>query len=377
MSFDIPLRKPQNIFETMTGNEKVLNELSKQRLENQYYGPNIQSEINQRNALTKGYDIANQYAPDRLRLANELSKQNLEWNPRIWQSEISNRNALTQSHNIENRFAPEKLRLANEHQRQVNELYPDLTRAQIQNYQMGGRGGLGVGSKDDALYIKSVGDDNPGFSPAEAREASNILAEGGSTMPDGRPINFTQATQRAYDRALKSTTSSPLITQGVKANQAEAELKVLNNYAQEGLKPYGNTYLNKSPQQIVDSFKSDEKSQKKLGRLIASQALGYEAAQNRIRLANGQPGVTATEELMKISGQQISTSFPMLSYVARQEAARYLDEALQKGLEARKSVGIGASSIIGKKEDKGSKLKPPSEMTTAEIEAELAGLRGK
>ncbi len=349
MAFDIPLRKPQNIFETMTGSEKVMNELAKQRLENQYYAPNIQSEIANRNALTKGYDIANQYAPERLRLANEQSQQNLDWNPRKWQSEIANKNALTQGYNIDNRFSPERMRLANEHQAQVNQLYPDLTRAQIQNYQMGGRGGLGVGAKDDALFVKSIGDDNPGFNQNEIRQASNILSEGGTTMPDGRPINFSPASQRAYDRALKSTTSSPLITQGVKANQAEAELKVLNDYAQEGLKPYGNTYLNKSPQQIVDSFKSDEKSQKKLGRLIASQALGYEAAQNRIRLANGQPGVTATEELMKISGQQISTSFPMLSYVARQEAARYMDEALKKGLDARKSVGIGASSIVNKK----------------------------
>ncbi len=52
---------------------------------------------------------------------------------------------------------------------------------------------------------------------------------------------------------------------------------------------------------------------------------------------------------MKLSGQQISTSFPMLSYKARKEAARYMDEALAKGLEARRSVGIGASSVLGKK----------------------------
>lgn len=372
--FTIPSVPYENFYDQLLSRRKSQNALTKQELENQYYAPNIQSEIANRNALTQGYNINNKYAPDRLRLANEQAQQNIEWNPAKWKSEISNRNALTQGYNIENKYAPDKLRLMNEHQAQVNKLYPDLTRAQIQNYQMGGRSGLGVGARDDALFLKSVGDDNPGLSPQEIRQASNILSEGGTTMPDGRPINFSAATQRAYDRALKSTTSTPLITQGVKANQAEAELKVLNDYAQKGLQPYGNTYLNKSPEQIMDSFKDDEKSQLRLGKLIGAQALGYEAAQNRIRLANGQPGVTSTEEMMKLSGQQISTSFPKLSYTARKEAARYLDEALKKGLEARKSVGIGASSIVGKKGS--SSKKTVSEMTTEEIEQELAQLRG-
>lgn len=347
--FNIPSVPYQNMFDRYLSTSKDINELRRQNLENQYYGPNVESQMANRNALTKGYNINNQYAPDRLRLANEQAQQNVDWNPRKWQSEIQNRNALTQGYNIDNRYAPDRMRLANEHQSQVNQLYPDLTKAQIQNYQMGGRGGMGVGAKDDALFIKSIGQDNPGFNQDEIRQASNILSEGGTAMPDGRQINFSPASQRAYDRALKSTTSSPLITQGVKANQAEAELEVLSDYAQKGLEPYGDTINNMSPQQIVDSFKSDEKSQKQLGRLIGAQALGYEAAQNRIRLANGQPGVTSTEELMKLSGQQIKTKFPKLSYVARKEAARYMDEGLKKGLNARKSVGIGASSIVNKK----------------------------
>jgi hypothetical protein len=208
---------------------------------------------------------------------------------------------------------------------------------------------MSTGAKDDLLFQQSLGMDNPSFSQEDQRTAANIVADGGATMPDGRPIVFSPASQRAYDRSVRSTTTANIVTGGVKANQAEAELKVLNDYAQEGLKPYGNTILNKSPQQIVDSFKTDDESQTKLGRLIGAQAIGYEAAQNRIRLANGQPGVSSTEELMKLSGQQIEMKFPMLSYTARKEAARYMDEALEKGLNARKSVGIGASSIVNKK----------------------------
>lgn len=51
---------------------RLANELSK--LRNQYYGPNIQSEINNRNALTQGQNITNQYLPDKLRLANALAE---------------------------------------------------------------------------------------------------------------------------------------------------------------------------------------------------------------------------------------------------------------------------------------------------------------
>jgi len=64
-----------------------------QQLINQYYAPNIQSEINKRIAETKGIDITNQYLPEKLRIANSLSNQQLQWNPRIWQSEIGLRGA--------------------------------------------------------------------------------------------------------------------------------------------------------------------------------------------------------------------------------------------------------------------------------------------
>ncbi len=123
------------------------------------------------------------------------------------------------------------------------------------------------------------------------------------------------------------------------------EIKVLDQYAQKALAQAGTTYANKSPDAILASFGSDEASQKKLGRIIAAQALQYEIAQNRIRIAGGQPGVTSTEELMKSSGQTLNTNFPRLTYAARQEASNYLNDALSEGLEARNKVRTGASSV--------------------------------
>lgn len=332
---------------------KSANALSRQMMENQTYMPDMQSQIGYRNALMQGQNIQNQYMPDKLKLANAYQQlQNQFYSPNI-QSEIANRNALTNQYNTMTPLKAQQLALE-------NQFYPELTRSQINSQKamanwrnMGGGGNMSTGSRDDLIYHQKIAQDNPHLTtPEDIRLAANIVAEGGDKMPNGTPINVSQDTRDAYDRAKRSTTTAAVITQGVKANQAEAELKVLDEYAQKGLEPYGDTIFNKSPQQIVDSFKNDDESQQRLGKLIGSQALQFEAAQNRIRLANGQPGVTSTEELMKRSGQMINTNFPMLTYKARKEAARYLDEALKEGLKARRSVGIGASSLQNKKPGK-------------------------
>ncbi len=67
----------------------------KQQLENQYYGPNIESQIANREALTQGQNIHNQYLPEELRLANALNQQKFEWNPANWKAENDYRNANT------------------------------------------------------------------------------------------------------------------------------------------------------------------------------------------------------------------------------------------------------------------------------------------
>lgn len=240
------------------------------------------------------------------------------------------------------------------------------------NYKNNAMGRGGVSMQTQAMLQRQVQMDNTNFTPEQAFEAAGKLVQGETTLDDGTPINASGLTLASASKAALQSTTSALATQQVKANQAEAELEVLNNYAQEGLKPYGNTGLfNMNTDQVMDTFKTDEKSQIQLGRFVASQALQYEAAQNRIKLANGQPGVTSTEELMKMSGQTVNAKYPNLSYVARQEAARFMDEALKKGLEARKKVGISINkaNTIPKdvKDSLNTQSKPTHQMSDAEL----------
>jgi hypothetical protein len=84
-------------------------DLAHQRLINQYYVPNIQSEINKRNSETKGLDITNQYLPDKLKQANELARLTNQYYAQDKQSEINSRNALT---NRTNQMTPYEIQEA-------------------------------------------------------------------------------------------------------------------------------------------------------------------------------------------------------------------------------------------------------------------------
>jgi hypothetical protein len=329
-----------------------INALQGDMLKNKYYAPNIQSEIDQRNSLTQGQNISNQYLPDKLRLANTLAQlHNQYYGPNI-ESEISNRNALTDKYNTMTPLEAEQLKLKNAY-------YPDVTKSNIAsqkaiaNYRNMGGTGMGVGQKELMGLQNQLSLEHPDWTPIQANQAASAYINGDEVLADGTPLPPISGLGRTFlNNIAKRGTTSALVTSGVKANQAEAELEVLNKYANEGLKPYGTTYFNKSPQQIMDTFKSDPESQKRLGKFIASQALQYEAAQNRIRLANGQPGVSSTEELMKLSGQLIQTKYPRLTQKAREEATKFMDEALKKGLQARQSIETGASGLRGNKHKK-------------------------
>lgn len=271
--------------------------------------------------------------------------------PQRFQSEMSSESlsrALQQANvNRLNTMTPleaEKLKLA-------NQFYPDLTRAQIESSkalsdmrQFGGSG-VGAGGKEELLFQNLVSRDNPNLTPEQVYEASNALRQGKETLTDGTKINpLSPAAQGSLNRLTKYGTTAPLITGNIQGAQAESEIDALAKYAQEGLKPYGTTYVGMNPNQILDTFKNDAKSQKRLGEFIASQQLQYEIAQNQIRLANGKPGINATQELMDLGMQHIAGSYPRLTQQARQAAQNYFIEGLKKGFEARKKVNLGASN---------------------------------
>lgn len=202
-----------------------LNALQKQDLENKYYGPNIESEIANRNALTKGRNIENEYLPEKLKQANVFAQQqNKFYAPNIL-SEIANRNALTNKYNTMTPLEAQELKLK-------NALYPELTRAQIgaqnamANLRNMGGSGVGVGGKDEALFQHQVALDNSHLkTPEEIYEASNVLRNGGNRLSNGKLLNpLSPAARTTMLRLQKGTTTSTLMNQAANLGDLAEQL---------------------------------------------------------------------------------------------------------------------------------------------------------
>jgi hypothetical protein len=369
----LPLPKPVGPGGGILASLQAQNAVSKSMLENMYYGPNIQSEINNRNSLTEGQNIHNKYLPEEYRLANQLNQQKFDWNPKIFASENAVRNANA---NETNQMLP----LKKQNQQNINDFYARSQEAKINSEnaiadwrKTGGSSGRSTGSDDEMRYHATVKDYNPDLNEDELREARNVYAKGGDTLSSGKklaPLN--DEIQRAYNRAYMSTTTKPLITQGVRANAAESEMPVLDKYISAGRKPYGDTIFGKSPLQLKDSVDTGNKAaQNRLGDYIASDVLAFDKAALQTRIAGTESGVTIINEIMGKSKQAIDAKYPMLSDRARQRALEQVGKALKEALAARNSYGIGASNATGKKNTSSGK-KPVREMTTEEIEQEIA-----
>ena len=307
------------------------NALSKERLENRMN------------------EIKNTYLPEELRGKNEFQNlQNKFYEPNIM-SEINQRNSITNMHNTLTPLQAEELRLK-------NKFYPESTQADIEskkaltNYRNQGGPGTGVAQKDLLAFKRQLSFENPNWNKEQVDDASSAYLAGENVLPDGSQLPPISGNSKfMLDTIAKRRTTAPLITGNIKAMQGEAELEVLSKFSTEGLAPYGDTILDYSPQQIIDSFKSDKASQRRLGKFIASQMIQFEVAQQRIKQANGEPSVTQTEHLIELSKHQIKAKYPRLSYEARKAAAEEADAALKKGVKARLDVDIGGSSAQGKK----------------------------
>ncbi len=336
-------------------NLKAANTLA--NLTNQYYAPKAQADIAQSQALTNKYNtmtpleakelqIRNNFLPDQLKAANTLANLNNQYFVPKTEADIAQTRALTDKYN---QMTP----LEVEAQKLRNQFYPDLTKSQIEaskalsNIRGMGGVGLGTGGKEQLFFQNLVQRDNPNFTPEQAYQASNLLQDGSTTLPDGTPINQSAASKKSLDRLVKYGTTGPLITGNIRAAQAESEINELTKHAQAGWKPYGETFLNYSPLQVLDTFKNDNASQERLGKFIASQQLQYEITQNEIKLNAGMPGVTTTQELMDLGQQRMNALYPRLSAKARKAAQDYFVEGLEKALKARQGVNIGASNVYG------------------------------
>lgn len=180
------------------------------QLQNQYYAPNIQSQIAERQALTKGYDIANQFAPERLRLANELSQQNLQFNPQRWQSEMALQGAQTREHQLMDPLRAQQL------QQQVK-YYPQVTEADIESkkalsqYRQAGGAGIGVGQKEMQGFINQLQNERPDWSPQQVNQAASSYLSGQNTLPDGTPLPEPSGIAGSYIAQIRKRGSTAAI----------------------------------------------------------------------------------------------------------------------------------------------------------------------
>lgn len=315
--------------------------------EPQAFESKLASEAAQRAATETGTEFMKQGMPlelEALRIQNEFT-------PQLNQSNL---NLSAQQLKQMEQMGP----LRAQELMQRNKYYPEFIQSQIDAHRqqaasskaladqraLGGVG-LGVGGREEMFFQKLVAQDNPELSAEQAYEASNILRAGGTVMADGTPIKFSPASRASFDRLVKYGTTGTLITQAKAAEQAEREIDVLSKYIVEAVSPYGDTFNGYSPKQIMDTFSPKKEDQIRLGRLAASQQLQTDLAAIQNKLNSGQSTATITNEILDRSEALIKTKWPRMSGIARQEAMRYLKEALQQGFEARRSVELGASTF--------------------------------
>lgn len=278
-------------------------------------------------------------------LANKIKLPYAQNADRAFEADIGGQEAtagLSRENSLKQHILNEFLR-----QREPAEIQEILARSKY--YNSGGAGGS-TGSKDYLAYTAGIAQDNPTLNPEQLKEATDVLAKGGTSLRDGTPLNpMSFGTRAAFDRAVRATTTANQINTNLNANAADAELDVFNKYTKDWAPAAGTTYFGKSPEQIVATFKDDDASQRKLAKIVAGNTLQYEIAQIRNRIAMGQPGITATRELLEESKQHIATNWPRMTAKTREYINDYLNKAIKEGLAARNKIGVGAGSTYQNK----------------------------
>jgi len=426
MTFNIPLpNAPAGSF--MEG-MKQTNELSKQMLENrmkqlqnQYYGSDIESQINNRNALTQGQNITNKYLPEKLQLGNENQKLvNKYYVPNI-ESEINSRNAQTGAIPSQNALREAQLQKINymlqhpglmggsaakdiqslidlgvinkDSLQQQNSPQNTMNNSNAINYS--GQTGAPFNTQNplvNAVLNKSYAQPayqqqmNQAFNwvhtTPDAKNYEIAVGAGMGITPDAFVAERTKGktiAQIAQDHGFDpNNLPEPdfLPTKGnitkLKSRQAAlSEAKTLNKFVTEGLAPYSKQVNGRSFQQISDVLKGENKEQQK--KFFAAYMLTPEVANIRQNLAQGNVGVTASQEIMNRSLMNIKPFTSLIDPEVFKGAQELADEKLSEAFgQAEKVYQVARSP---KKSE--SNLKPVHDMTLDELKKERDKLRGK
>lgn len=382
-----------------------MNALHKKMLENKYYAPNIESEINNRNALTEGQNIENKYSPEKMQLANELARlTNKNYEPNI-QSEINNRNALTNKYNtmtpleaqelrIKNQFMPEKFRqeaqrreyLLNNPQANNKAYAPTNELKNAQFYQDAKAGFVPNTNRTQKVespeqqkyYMDAFSPKNTHKSieehqqkllnrkhwdglPVETKSHLVAIAQGAGIrgdevekhMSSGKDFN-----ELLYDHGYDPNNPPEPIYELTKANQkalnereyASREVKYLSDFINKATGDYANKVRGYSPGQVKDALygKNDEQQAK----FLAARLLSPELINLRLVLGGAKGTVHAiksmTEKAM-LDGKIFESLVSNKVWHRTQEIA---DKELQKAfLASKKGYGQPAVQSKNKKPD--------------------------
>lgn len=156
------------------------------------------------------------------------------------------------------------------------------------------------------------------------------------------------------------------ITMLKRRQAALKEVDSLGKFVREGLAPFASTISGYSIPQIAAAISGSDK-QKQID-FLAARMLTPELANIRQNLAQGNAGITAAQEIMhrSLMNHKAFQAFvtPDVFLKAQEKADKVLKDAFS---EAEKVYQVGGKAKGGKK--------PVSEMSTDEIEKELADLR--
>jgi hypothetical protein len=304
-------------------------------------------------------------------LGNKKSQlENQYYAPNI-QSEIASRDALTKKTNIMTPLEAEELRLKNHE-------YVPLTQAQINSYNMGGKGGLGVGGKEELTFQNYVNRDNPQLNndPAKIYEASNRLRDGYDTLSDGTKLNpMSPASRESYNRIVGYGSTS----QGRNQQRYAATLETMIQSADKNIG---------SATKYSDLLGAEKGSADKAIELLGGEGSpDYQAYNNFVNVDvpsmageyMRQLGVNASDEQKRLYKAVVNpigwfkhpkTALSQWNYfkdLARKSAATIAKPQSEINQELRNPKSV--SNAI-----KNSNKKNPKEMTTEEIKNELAGM---
>ena len=368
--------------------QKMLDAKMKE-LKNQYYAPDIESQINNRNALTQGQSIQNQYMPDKLRLANELAQlTNNNYEPNI-QSVINNRNALTNKYNtmtpleadelkIKNQYMPERMKqeaekrdylLKNPQDRNkayapTNELknaqfyqdakagfVPNTNRTQKlespeqQKYYMDAFTPKNSHESIEKHQEKLLARKHWDSLPAETKSHLVAIAQGAGIRGD--EVEKELSSGKSFDDILYSHGYDPkhppeAIYELTKGNQkalnereyASKEVKYLSDFINKATGDYANKVREYSPAQVKDAL--FDKNEEQQAKFLAARALSPELINLRLVLGGAKGTVHAIKSMAEKSMLNNKIFEPLVSNKVWHRTQEIMDKELQNAFLASK-----------------------------------------